>query len=225
MQGEMSAGGMEAVICTVDVVLLCVRDERLQVLLMRREHAPYAGSLALPGGFIHTSDADAKAAAMRVLQAKTGQITPYLEQLATFSGPQRDPRGWSLSVVYYALLEAGKLSADASLFEVDALPELAFDHLHIIHHARARLRSKSMYSSLPCYLLGETFTLPQLQKMYEIVGEIALNKADFRRKMKELDVLEEVTGQQLKGGAYRPAQLYRLKPEGRDQLEFRARGF
>lgn len=96
---------MSQIICTVDVVLLTIRDSCLMVAAIERENAPHEGQLALPGGYVHTDlDANAYNAAIRVLAAKAGITPPYLEQLLTFSGPTRDPRGWSLSVAHYALV-------------------------------------------------------------------------------------------------------------------------
>ena len=215
---------MDQVICTVDVVLLTLHEEELKILLLQRELPPFAQQWALPGGFIHAQDADAEAAANRVLRDKTGLTAPYLEQLASFSGPQRDPRGWSVSIVYYALIGYALLmpSEQAQLHSVDQLPPLAFDHAEIIARTLARLRSKSQYSSLPCYLLGEKLTLPQLQKVYEIVLGEKLNKSDFRRKIIEMDMLEELPGEFLKSGAFRPAQVYRLKTQ--QHLNLRQRG-
>lgn len=220
---------MPQVICTVDVVLLTLQDDALKVALLKRDREPFQGAQALPGGFIHADeDADTQDAARRMLAQKTGIQPPYLEQLATFSGPARDPRGWSVSVVYYALVPfqviASAGHADVKLAGVDKLPKLPFDHRVIIATAVDRLRSKSQYSSLPCYLAGDTFTLPQLQRIYEALMGEALNKVSFRRKMAEMDMLEAIAGEFSAGGAHRPAQLYRLKPELRDQLAWIGRG-
>ncbi len=220
---------MNDVICTVDVALLTLKDEQLNVALLKREREPYQGVAALPGGFIHvTEDADARDAALRVLKEKTGIEAPYLEQLATFSGPARDPRGWSISVAYYALVSFDVIARgghpDIKLTSVDKSASLPFDHRAIIDTAVARLRSKSQYSSLPCYLAGETFTLPQLQRVYEALMGEPLNKVSFRRKMAEMAMLEEVTGQFESAGAHRPAQLYRLKPALRERLTLIERG-
>lgn len=217
------------VICTVDVALLTLNQARLQVALLKREQAPFKGVLALPGGFIHpATDGDTEQAALRVLDEKAGLVPPYLEQLATFSGAARDPRGWSVSVVYTALvpypLLSGAAQARLQLASVDALPALPFDHTAIIKSAVARLRSKSQYSSLPCHLAGPTFTLPQLQRIYEALMGEALNKVSFRRKMAEMDMLEEVPGAFSAAGAHRPAQLYRLKPELRNRVALIERG-
>ena len=220
---------MQQIICTVDVVLLTLQDDTLKVALLRRDREPFKGVTALPGGFIRQQeDADTQDAAMRVLRDKTAIEPPYLEQLATFSGPARDPRGWSVSVVYYALVPfeviAGAGHPDVKLVSVDKPLSLPFDHRLVIDTAVARLRSKSQYSSLPCYLAGETFTLPQLQRVYEALMGEALNKVSFRRKMTEMDMLEPVEGAFAAGGAHRPAQLYRLKLELRDRLTLIERG-
>lgn len=220
---------MQQVICTVDVVLLTLQDNSLRVALLKRDREPFKGVLALPGGFIHPDeDADTQDAALRVLADKTGIAPPYLEQLATFSGPARDPRSWSVSVVYYALVPHEVIAKagheDVRLASVDRPLNLPFDHRTIVDTAVARLRSKSQYSSLPCYLAGESFTLPQLQRVYEALMGEPLNKVSFRRKMTEMDMLEPIEGAFSAGGAHRPAQMYRLKPELRDQLTLIERG-
>lgn len=222
--------GPYPVLCTVDVVLLTLDAGALRVLLLRRDHPPYAGAWALPGGYIHPEeDVDARAAAFRVLRAKAGAESPYLEQLATFSGLARDPRGWSVAVAYYALVPRSLLPACEALpgmrwLPVEGLPVLPFDHAEIVRTALERLRSKSMYSSLPVYLCGERFTLPQLQAAYEAVLGEKLNKVSFRRKMDEMAMLEPVEGVLHSGGAHRPAQLYQLKPSYRRNLSLLPRG-
>ncbi len=162
------------------------------------------------------------------MRDKTGFSPPYLEQLSTFSGPARDPRGWSLSVAHYALVPFDVITNAAprglSLLAVDALPELPFDHDEVVKAAVARLRNKSHYSSLPCFLIGDAFTLPQLQRMYEMLMGEALNKVSFRRKISEMDMLEAVDGAFDTAGAHRPAQLYRLKPQYRQRLMTLERG-
>lgn len=208
--------GKNNIICTVDVVLLTLQEGALKVALLRREREPFAGVLALPGGYIHAGeDADTQDAAMRMLRDKAGIVSPYLEQLATFSGRGRDPRGWSVSVVYYALVPPQVIEraahSEVVMRAIDQLKSLPFDHRQIIEAAVQRVRNKSSYSSLPVYLCGETFTLPQLQSVYEALLGEAINKVSFRRKIEEFDMLEPVAGAMETGKANRPAQLYRLK--------------
>ncbi len=214
---------MSEIICTVDVVLLTLQSGALNVALLRRDHPPFPGVLALPGGVIQPdADRDTHDAALRMLATKTGIESPYLEQLTTFSGSGRDPRGWSISVVYYALVPAEIIDCSAhpevTMVHVEQARGLPFDHRRIIEAAVERVRSKSSYSSLPVYLCGESFTLPQLQRVYEAILGEPINKVSFRRKIEELDILESVEGAMETGKAHRPAQLYRLKKRFRRQL-------
>jgi 8-oxo-dGTP diphosphatase len=224
------------IICTVDVVLLTLIGARLHVALLQRAQAPHAGEWALPGGYIHAqTDEDAAAAAARVLADKLGVHGVYLEQLATFSGARRDPRGWSLAVAHCALLPADAVPAQgpagairwvdvAGLAGTGQPAALPFDHADIVAAALARVRSKSQYSSLPVHLCGERFTLPQLQAVYEAVLGEPLNKVSFRRKMDELAMLEPVPGAMQTGAANRPAQLWRVREPYRQRLALTQRG-
>jgi 8-oxo-dGTP diphosphatase len=223
----MSGSADQRPICTVDVVQLTLLGNDLRVLVHARPRAPFAGELALPGGYVRPEqDASTWHAAERVLREKVGVKSPYLEQLATWSGKHRDPRGFSISVVYYALVPHAALTdlpKGSLLSRVDALPKLAFDHGEIIAHAVARVRSKSQYSSLPVFLCGDEFTLPELQAVYEAVLGSTLNKVSFRQKLLDLDLLVPVPGK-LVGGAHRPAQVYRLSREFVRSLAWVERG-
>ena len=204
-------------IVTIDVVLFTLKDGILMVVLNRRDKDPYANQLALPGGYIHPEeDADSYASAERVLHQKMGIRSPYLEQLYTFTGRVRDPRGWSTSITYYALVNEHYLIPDEGhrfeLCPVDRIPDLPFDHSKIVHLAIKRLRDKSTYSSLPCHLLPRQFTLSELQQTYEHVLGSELDKSVFRRKLNEMNFLEIIPNA-LRQGKHRPAQLYRLKME------------
>jgi 8-oxo-dGTP diphosphatase len=216
-----------SVLCTVDIVLLTLVGTTLCVGLLRRDTAPFLGVPALPGGYVHAqSDTDTVATAARVLATKLDLRSPYLDQVATFSGAARDPRGWSISVAYAALIPRSALDCAASGFSlvpVDSLPQLPFDHGQIVNIAVNRVRNKSVYSSLPVHFCGEQFTLPDLQAVYEAVLGERLNKVSFRRKMIELDMLEPIAGR-FRGNAHRPAQLYRLRAQYHRLLAISERG-
>jgi len=216
----------QTIIVTVDAVLFALHERRLHVVLARRPNEPFAGQWALPGGYVHKQeDADSLAAAVRVLRSKTGIAPPYLEQLYSFADGARDPRGWSVSLSYFALVDQAVLARAQSsgagspfdLVDVNAVPRLSFDHNRIVDVALRRLRDKSAYSTLPCYLLPEQFTFAQVHETYEHVMGVALDKSAFRRKLSEMDVLEECKGQRV-GGAHRPAQLFRVKPDVTNRL-------
>ncbi|MGB4876354.1 MAG: NUDIX domain-containing protein [Candidatus Competibacter sp.] len=205
----------------VDMALFTIRDERLCLILARRKEPPFEGLHALPGGFVHAQeDADTEAAARRVIRGKIGFDAPYLEQLYTFSGTVRDPRGWSVSVAYYALIPWPLLeqSASAEAFPVEALPPLPFDHPRIVAKAVERLRGKATYSSLPAFLLAAEFTMNDLHRIYEQTIGARLDKASFRHKILEQDIIEEIPSR-FRTGAHRPAQLYRLSSKALTAFE------
>jgi 8-oxo-dGTP diphosphatase len=205
---------------TVDIVIFAIRDESLHVLLVQRstgEGDPFPGFLALPGGFVDIDkDRDLEACAVRKLKEKTGMVSPYLEQLGSWGSASRDPRGWSATHAYFALLPAvgagGALAADAEWFPIvsgKVKARLAFDHGDILEAAIQRLRKKVEYTSLPAYLMPGEFTLPDLQRVYEIVLDRTLEKSAFRTRVLAANLIEPVA--KMRRGPNRPAQLYRLK--------------
>lgn len=210
-------------LATVDVVIFALVDGALQVLLVRRptgSDEPCPGQWALPGGFVDVDvDATLEACALRKLAEKTGVRTPYLEQLGSWGSARRDPRGWSTTHVYFALIDIGRVrlasggNAEAVGWHAiagDGVRErLAFDHGRLLAAAVERLRNKVEYTSLPAFLLPAAFTLGELQSTYEAVLGRALDKSAFRTRMLSAAFIEP-TGEQ-RTGANRPAQLYRLK--------------
>jgi 8-oxo-dGTP diphosphatase len=201
---------------TTDIVIFTVRERRLQVLLIERALPPFEGAWALPGGFVDIAE-DLDAAALRELEEETGLGDVYLEQLYTFGAPGRDPRGRVITVAYFALIPSERVelrastdARDARWFPVDAVPELAFDHAEILAAARRRLVAKLGYSTIAFQLLGDTFTLTELQGIYEIIRGEALDKRNFRKWVQGLGVIED-TGEKHRDGRHRPARLFRLK--------------
>lgn len=214
------------VILTVDAVLLTLVDEKLHVALFKRDRVPFEGQWALPGGYIHEQeDSDAQGAALRVLKDKTGIVPPYLEEFGIESGQTRDPRGWSLTVVFYALVPRESLPASVALAPVDALPALAFDHAKLVAAVVERVRNKSSYSSLPVFLCAEPFTIPDLHATYEAVLGEKQDMSSFRRKLEDMRLLEALEGQLRSTGRNRKAQLYRVSEPFRKRLSLRERVF
>ena len=208
-------------IATVDLAIFSLSPAGLSVLLVRRANAPFSGDWALPGGWIHIDeDADLEAAARRVLKEKTGVETPYLEQLQTTGSRTRDPRGWSISIVYIALLSADDATerqdgmagqAEWRLIDGEGVGlSLAFDHASLLKEALGRIRSKVEYSSLPGHLLPARFTLSELQSVYERLLGRKLDKSAFRKRVAEADFLEPIEGE-MRRASNRPAQVFRLK--------------
>lgn len=211
-------------LCTVDVIILTLLDDQLQVLLVQREDTPgepFPGRWALPGGIVDTRrDASLEDCARRKLKEKTGVDTPYLEQLGSWGDVQRDPRGWSTTHVYLALLPATSLNlsrggnvAEVGWFPVgseekrETLTGLAFDHDRILAAGLARVRGKAEYTSLPVYLLQPTFTLSELQQVFQMVLGRPLEKKAFRTRILASGLVEELDA--MKETSRRPARLYR----------------
>lgn len=198
---------------TVDVVIFTIQDGVLKVLLIKRGIPPFAGQLAIPGGFVLDGE-DLDQAALRELSEETGVSDVYLEQLYSFGRPDRDPRGRVVTVAYFALispdrkLTAGSDAAAASWYSTDRLPPLAFDHATILNYALERLRNKLEYTTVGFQLLPEKFTLTELQEVYEAILGRKLDKRNFRRKMSVLKILKPLP--EHRRGGQRPAQLYRF---------------
>ena len=200
---------------TVDCVVFGLDGSDLKVLLIERDLAPFAGSWALPGGFVGMEETVEEAAA-RELEEETGLKKLFLEQLYTFSAVERDPRGRTVSVAFFALVNIGDHKAQAATdarnaawFSAANPPKLAFDHKEILKTAIVRLKGKVRYQPIGFELLPPLFTLSQLQSLYEIVLEVKLDKRNFRRKILGMDFLEE-TDRMEQGVAHRAARLYRF---------------
>ena len=203
-----------AIRVTVDIVIFTIRDERLHVLLVKRGIPPFAGRWAIPGGFV-LEDESLEDAALRELREETGVADVYLEQLYSFGDPARDPRGRVVTIAYYALISAdralpvaGTDVAEARWCAVENLPELAFDHRKIIDYAIERLRNKLEYTTVGFQLLPATFTLSELQAVYQAILGRRLDKRNFRRKLAILGILSPT--RQVRRGVGKPARLYRF---------------
>lgn len=203
-------------ILTVDIVPLALCGDRLSVLRARRSSEPFAGRAALIGGYVHIDeDAHLGATARRVLAEKAGLTDLYVEQLSTFSGATRDPRGWSASTAYFSLSPMAELGPALTqdgleLVPVDEAAGMPFDHDLILAAALERLRGKGAYSDLPARLLPREFTLTELHRVYGILLGETLNIDAFRRKVIERGFLQETGAKRREPGANRPSILFRL---------------
>jgi 8-oxo-dGTP diphosphatase len=211
---------------TVDVVILSLVENDLQVLLIKRKYAPFAGMWAIPGGFVRMAES-LEAAAARELAEETGVTDVYMEQLYTFGAPNRDPRTRVITVAYFALVpyhaiqhHPGEETPETAWFSMFNLPELAFDHADILDYALTRLRYKLEYTAVGFQLLPDVFTLSELQKAYETILGEKLDKRNFRRKILSAEILAE-TGQKKKEGEGRPAKLYRYREDAVAEVKTR----
>lgn len=206
----------------VDLAIMTVVAGQLKVLLVERPADDIPG-WALPGGFVRVEDS-LEDTVQRVLAEKVALKGVHFEQLATYGALGRDPRGRVISVVYLALCPA-EMFGEATLADVivdwegevggparaGTLP-LAFDHADILGDVVKRLRGKLDYSRVGFAFLPNRFTLREVQEVHEAILGRPLTKPPFRRKLLDRGMIEP-TGEFETGGAYRPAELYQVKPE------------
>ena len=213
---EFSQDGLASV--AVDLLVFTIEEDRLKILTIRRQYPPFSGFRALPGVFVR-DDETLDQAARRGLREETGLEDIYFEQLYTWGAPDRDPRRRVISVSYLALVDAQRLrgfgpglrTTGAELADVQELltaEDLAFDHRQIIACGRERLAGKVEYTPIAFSLVPEEFTLPQLQRVYELLLGKPLYKANFRKKIAPL---VEETDRSTSGDAHRPSKFYRLR--------------
>lgn len=200
---------------TVDMAIFSIIKNRLNVLLIKRNEHPHKDQWALPGGFIQlTKDKSIEDTAHRKLVEKTGILTSHLEQVSTFGNKKRDPRGWSLTVLYFALIDFlalkknGVGSEETKWLPLDeaAQLKLAFDHNDLLMTATHRLRSKTRYTALPISLMPPLFTLTELQIIFEVILGVNLQKKAFRKRMLDAGAVFGTDSNKISGK--RPAQLF-----------------
>jgi len=220
---------------TSDIVLMSVKDNELAVLLILRKEYPYQDCWALPGGFMNKNDETSLDAAKRELKEETKLSDIYLEELCSFTKNGRDPRqhiansqARVITLAYIALIDHNKVNAiaasDAKKVEWKTLSEikeldLAFDHELIIEKAIERVRGKLNYSNIGFEFVDKkSFTIPELQTVFEQVLGRKLDRNNFRTKILKLGVLEKLNEKKQKGPG-KPAPYYTVNLEKIHQLQ------
>ena len=195
----------------VDIVLFTIRNNRLEVLLIRRKHKPCAGMWALPGGFVDIGES-LEAAALRELKEETGLDNVYIEQLRAYGDPDRDPRTRVISIAFLALAPAEKLNvkagddaADAAWHPAHDPPELAFDHEYILADALEQLRKRIREAPLAIHLLPQCFAMTELRRVYEAALGKPVDLRKIRRHLSAYGRLIQIerSGRRDRGQKYR----------------------
>lgn len=124
---------------TADSIVFCNGSDGLSVLLIERANEPFKGCWAFPGGFMDMEE-NAEDCAKRELKEETGLEIRNMSQLGAFTDVNRDPRGRTVSIAYYAVIEKSEVkgsddAAQARWFPIDLMPSLAFDHEEILRTA------------------------------------------------------------------------------------------
>jgi 8-oxo-dGTP diphosphatase len=206
---------------TVDIVILTMTGGTLNVLLVRRGEAPYAGMWAIPGGFKRPNETLDEAARRELVEETGVDVPSLLTQFGAYGDPGRDPRMNVVTVGYLAVLrdvgaiQAGTDAADAALTPISQVLNedlgLAFDHLQIVRDAIERVRVELEVSGIATAFVGTTFTMAELRTVYEAIWGIQLDAANFRRSIVAEDGWVIPTGRRARPGPAggRPAELYR----------------
>ena len=206
---------------TVDLVILTLRDDALHLLLVERGVEPYKGRMALPGGFLRDDAEPIDAAARRELHEETGMEAAafHLDEFGVYGDPGRDPRGRVVSVAYLAILPrlpdpvAGTDAAAARWVRADDVLGgrlcLAFDHCRIVADGVEQARRKLENSTLATTFCGPTFTISELQQVYEAVWDVRLDPRNFYRKIQGTRDFVVPVGDARAAGPGRPARLFR----------------
>lgn len=208
MRNDKMAISMDVVICTMS-------DDELKVVVRKRDKAPFAGRFELPGVFLK-ADESLKEGSRRCVRELTGLKSVYMEQMHTFGEVKRDSRERTISITYVAMIpesllvdDYGELAIDGAEFvsmtEMAGSKKMAFDHGKIIAKTLDFFAAKAAVSDIAFNLVDEEFTLPDLQRAYELLLGKPLFKANFRNKMKNYIV---ETDYMTVGAAHRPSRLY-----------------
>ncbi|MDJ1469393.1 NUDIX domain-containing protein [Cytophagaceae bacterium DM2B3-1] len=205
------------ILVALDCIIFGFDGEFLKLLLIKRNFEPEKGKWSLMGGFLNEEE-DLEVAAARILYELTGLRDIYVEQLQTFGKVDRDPVERTVSVGFFALIniddhdpEAVK-AHNAYWISLNDIPELIFDHAKMVELARERLRYKAALHPLGFELMPEKFTIPQLQKLYEAIYGMTLDRRNFSRKLLSTGLLID-TGEKNENSATKKATLYKLNRE------------
>ncbi len=234
---------------SVDCVIISYANNELQVLLSKLK---FANIWSLPGGTIHKNE-DMDKAAERVLKERTGINYPFLNQFYTFGNYNRRNVDYFMNKIdflqfnsmpiinwltqrfittgYLGLvdfnacsIEPDILSSKCEWIPLKKIPSLLFDHNAIIDKAIERLNIQINYLPIGANLLPQTFTMKELQHLYESILQIKLDRANFQRKILKLAILERLD-KQLTGGAHKAPFLYKFNKEKYQKLTAKGIGF
>jgi 8-oxo-dGTP diphosphatase len=209
--------GEARLLVAVDCIIFGFDGENLKLLLIKRNFDPERGKWSLMGGFVRENE-NLGDGSKRILHELTGLENVYMEQMETYGDLDRDPVTRTLSIAYFALINIHEhdkelaCSKNGSWFSFNEKPPLIFDHDQMVEKALAHLRYKAALHPLGFELLPDTFTIPQLQKLYEAIYDKEMDRRNFSRKILSTNLLID-TGEKYEGSSTKKAILYKLDKE------------
>lgn len=197
----------------VDCVVFGFTDDKIKILLSKRNIEPFLNCWALPGGAVFVGESVEEAATRKLI--KEGGLKAILEQHQVYSNKDRDPRGHVVSVAFSAFVKPTEVTLvkpeeakESAWFDIDKLPDMAFDHKTIVKDCQNNLKHK--LNNIGKNLLPKTFTLAMLQKLYEVINGKKLDKPNFRKLILASNIIEG-TGKKIKGTRFRSPELFKFK--------------
>ena len=215
----------DTILYSIDPVIFTIKEQSLHVLMVKRKSYPFKDAWALPGGRIDKGESKTIEDAVRLkLLAKTRLDHAYFEQVMTDGGKEMDPRGWSITTVYFALVryedvvleenQTRELVAWQPVEALNSLSSIAFWHHKLINASLERLRNKITYTDLPANLMPKVFTIRQLRMAYEVILDTEITRQAFVKRANHLiDKGLLVDTGEISDEVGRPAKLYEYVPE------------
>lgn len=180
----------------VDCIIFGFDENRLKLLIGKRNMDPGRGEWSLYGGFVEENES-LDDAANRVLLELTGLKEIYMKQVGAFGAIERDPGERVISVAYCALINVNDYNEElrrqhgVEWVSTDELPQLYSDHNDMVKKAITLLRRRISTEPLSFNLLPDLFTLTQLQHVYEAVLGEEIDKRNFRKRIKTIEFIEK----------------------------------
>lgn len=213
------------ILVALDCIVFGFDGEDIKLMLIKRNFDPERGKWSLMGGFLE-SEEDLEDATNRILYDLTGLKDIYFEEIKTFGKVNRDPVERTLSICFFALINIHAHDQDSAKAQnafwinLKNRPELIFDHNEMVDIALERLRYKAALHPIGFELLPDKFTIPQLQKLYEVIYDSPLDRRNFSRKILSTKLLLD-TGEKNENSTTKKAILYKLDKE-KYQKQFNA---
>jgi 8-oxo-dGTP diphosphatase len=204
----------------VITALFTVEKGITKVLLIRRTNDPFNGYWALPSGAMYNNEL-IKDGALRELKEKTGIELNDLTPFRTFDSIDRSPIQRMIGIGYIGIIDSEKVkvlkstnkTSNADWFQLDNIPKLAYDHNDILNHAIEKLKERIITTDILKSFFPNGFTLPELQKVYESILNIKIDRRNFRKKM--LNVIID-TGKEINYIGKKKAKLYKFDNRKKD---------
>ncbi len=219
----------EPIPVTVDCVVIGYMNEELYVLITKSEIDPFIGQNSLVGDFIR-EDENLDDAAKRILLERTAVSDVYLEQVKAFGDVKRHPIGRILTIAYFSLIkltqeivENTSTDYSAEWIRLKEINQMAFDHKEIMDFCVNKMKRRFLVAPIGFNLMPKKFTLPEIQKLYEVVLDREFDKRNFRRKLMNMKVLHQLNENQM-NVAHRPAKLFSFDESQTNVFDLRSLG-